>query len=121
MNAAETVTEFIACWNKMDIPAALGMMAQDAVWDNVPLGPAKGMTEILALMDQFPPSEGIEFVVHHSAVNGNMVLNERTDRFLVGGHWRELRVMGTFEINAEGKIQHWRDYFDAAQMAAAFA
>ena len=121
MNAQETVTEFIACWNRMEVPAALAMMAPDAVWENVPMGPAKGMVEILALMEKFPPSEGIEFIVHHSAMMGDVVLNERTDRFLIGGTWREIRVMGTFEINAAGKIQHWRDYFDGAQLNAAFA
>jgi limonene-1,2-epoxide hydrolase len=121
MNAAEIVDEFIACWNRMDVPAAFAMMAEDAVWDNVPLGPAHGKAAMMALMANFPPSQGTEFIVHHSAANGNVVLNERTDRFLVGGRWRELRVMGTFEINDEGKIQHWRDYFDAAQMTAAFA
>ena len=121
MTASEIVDEFIACWNRMDVPAAMDMMAEDAVWDNVPLGPAEGKAAMLALMANFPPSQGTEFIVHHSAANGNVVLNERTDRFLVGGRWREIRVMGTFEINAEGKIQHWRDYFDAAQMTAAFA
>jgi limonene-1,2-epoxide hydrolase len=121
MNAAHIVDEFIACWNRMDVPAAMDMMAEDAVWDNVPLGPAKGKAAMMALMQNFPSTQGTEFVVHHSAVNGNVVLNERTDRFLVGETWREIRVMGTFEINADGKIQYWRDYFDAAQMTAAFA
>ena len=28
---------------------------------------------------------------------------------------RRLPVMGTFEIDAQGKISAWRDYFDLAQ------
>jgi limonene-1,2-epoxide hydrolase len=39
----------------------------------------------------------------------------------VGGRWRAIRVSGTFEINAEGKITHWRDYFDLAEFQREFA
>jgi limonene-1,2-epoxide hydrolase len=115
------VEDFIGKWNAMDVPGALAMMAEDAVWDNIPMGPAKGMAEIQGVMAQFPPAEGIEFVTHHIAANGHVVLTERTDKFLIGGKWRSLRVMGTFEINAAGQIQHWRDYFDMAEMQREFS
>jgi limonene-1,2-epoxide hydrolase len=49
------------------------------------------------------------------------VLTERTDKFLVGGTWRAIRVMGTFEVNTEGKIARWRDYFDLAEFQREFA
>jgi limonene-1,2-epoxide hydrolase len=115
------VEAFIGKWNDMDVPGALAMMAEDAVWDNIPMGPAKGMAEIQSVMAQFPPAEGIEFITHHIAVNGNVVLTERTDKFLIGSKWRALRVMGTFEINGDGKIQHWRDYIDLGEMQREFA
>jgi limonene-1,2-epoxide hydrolase len=121
MSAQKIVEDFIAAWNRMDIPGALAMMADDAIWDNIPMGPAKGMAEIQAVMAQFPPAEGIEFVTHHIAAIGSVVLTERTDKFLIGGKWRALRVMGTFEVNDAGKVQHWRDYFDMAEMQREFA
>jgi limonene-1,2-epoxide hydrolase len=121
MSAQAIVEDFIAAWNRMDIPGALAMMADDAVWDNIPMGPAKGMEAIMAVMAQFPPAEGIEFITHHIAANGNIVLTERTDRFLIADKWRSVRVMGVFEINEAGKIQHWRDYFDLAEMHREFA
>jgi limonene-1,2-epoxide hydrolase len=121
LTAQKIVEDFIAAWNRMDVPGALAMMAEDATWDNIPMGPAKGMVEIQGIMAQFPPAEGIEFVTHHIATNGNVVLTERTDKFLIGGKWRALRVMGTFEINDADKIQHWRDYFDMAEMQREFA
>ncbi|CAN1521925.1 LimA Limonene-1,2-epoxide hydrolase [Sphingomonadaceae bacterium] len=121
MHAQQIVEDFIAAWNRMDIAGAFAMMADDAVWHNIPMGPAKGMSEIQAVMAQFPPTEGIEFITHHIASNGNVVLTERTDKFLIDGKWRALRVMGTFEINDAGKIQNWRDYFDMAEMQREFA
>ena len=44
-----------------------------------------------------------------------MVLTERIDRFTINGKQIALPVMGTFEIDAQGKISAWRDYFDLAQ------
>ena len=41
---------------------------------------------------------------------GDIVLDERVDRFRIDGEWREIPVAGVFEIK-EGKIQIWRDYF----------
>jgi limonene-1,2-epoxide hydrolase len=41
------------------------------------------------------------------------VMNERTDRFEMGGRWIELPVAGLFTVQ-DGKITLWRDYFDDA-------
>ena len=46
-----------------------------------------------------------------------MVMNERTDRFLINDDWVEIQVMGIFEV-VDGKIAHWRDYFDMAKFSA---
>jgi limonene-1,2-epoxide hydrolase len=121
MTPQETVEAFIAGWNSGDLDAVYGMMADDIVWHNIPMEPANGIDGVKALMAQFPPSEGIEFVTHHIAANGNMVLTERTDKFLIGGTWRAIRVMGTFEIDGAGKIAQWRDYFDMLEFQREFA
>jgi limonene-1,2-epoxide hydrolase len=43
----------------------------------------------------------------------DVVMNERFDRFLVGGRWIEVPVAGLFVLR-DGRIALWRDYFDAA-------
>lgn len=121
MSPQEIVEAFIDAWNRGDVPAAFGMMADDIVWHNIPMEPAVGLAGVQALMGQFPPIEGTEWITHNIAANGNVVLTERTDKFLVGGRWRAIRVSGTFEINAEGKITHWRDYFDLSEFQREFA
>lgn len=45
---------------------------------------------------------------------------ERLDRFLIDGKWSQFPVMGIFELQ-DGRITHWRDYFDSAQVEAAKA
>jgi limonene-1,2-epoxide hydrolase len=121
MTPQQIVEAFIDAWNRQDIDGAVALMAEDIVWHNIPMEPALGIAGFRAMMAQFPPSDGIEFVTHHIAANGNVVLTERTDKFLIGGKWRAIRVMGTFELNAAGKIAHWRDYFDMGEFQREFA
>jgi limonene-1,2-epoxide hydrolase len=45
---------------------------------------------------------------------GNVVVNERLDRFRIGEGWLELPVAGFFEVTDDGRISVWRDYFDMA-------
>jgi limonene-1,2-epoxide hydrolase len=62
------------------------------------------------------PGGRAEFEIRHLAVSGNAVLTERVDRLTIQGKPVELPVMGTFEVNAAGKLQAWRDYFDLGQL-----
>ena len=52
-----------------------------------------------------------EWVVHREVAQGGLVMNERTDRFLMGGTWTDLPVAGVFVVE-DGRIALWRDYFD---------
>ena len=53
----------------------------------------------------------LEFIVHRQVINGDTVMNERTDRIVLNGKPIELPVMGVFEFR-DGKIARWWDYFD---------
>lgn len=46
--------------------------------------------------------------------SGRRVANERIDRFRIGEGWLELPVAGFFEVDDDGLITLWRDYFDLA-------
>lgn len=120
MTPAETVDAFIARLNAMDLDGAFALLADDVVYHNIPMNPVTGPAAVRAVFAQIP-FEAIDWIVHSSAAAGGRVLNERTDRFrLAGGHWVELRVMGTFEV-ADGRITAWRDYFDLGQWLAQMA
>lgn len=121
MTPQQIVEAFIAAWNHRDIEGAYAMMADDIVWHNIPMEPAVGVAGCQALMAGFPPIEDVEWVTHNIAANGSVVLTERADKFLIGGKWRAIRVMGTFEVNAERKIAQWRDYFDMLEFQREFA
>ena len=60
-------------------------------------------------------------VVSRQVESGNVVVNERVDRFQIGSGWLELPVAGFFEVTADGLISLWRDYFDMASYTSQVA
>jgi limonene-1,2-epoxide hydrolase len=121
---ASVITDFIAAWSTGEIDRIMDFFHEDAVYTNVPIDPPnRGVAAIRQTIETFVGmAEAIEFVVHASAENptSGVVMNERTDRFLIGGKWIELPVMGVFELR-DGKISAWRDYFDLAQFQQAMS
>ena len=64
-----------------------------------------------ALSGAIGRADRVEWIVTHQVVQGDVVMNERLDRFLVDGRWIEIPVAGLFVLR-EGRIALWRDYFD---------
>jgi limonene-1,2-epoxide hydrolase len=108
-----TVDAFIERVVAKDLEGACELVAADMEYDNVPMGKNYGPDGIKAVLGAMVDGVGqVEFVVHRQVVVGNLVVNERTDRFEVNGTWIDLPVAGFFEVNADGLITLWRDYFD---------
>ena len=87
----------------------------DAVYHNIPMAPVVGKAAIMATVGGWKAmmlSQGRE--VKHQLAAGDVVMNERIDRFKAGDKLVELPVVGVFELR-DGKISAWRDYFDLAQ------
>ena len=98
------------------------MCADDVVWHNIPMEPIKGVAAMREAVDGFMgPVETCDWSITSIAANGQTVLTERVDAFeLKNGGRASLPVMGTFEIDADGKIAQWRDYFDMGQFQREF-
>lgn len=112
MDSLNIVNSFMRAASARDYDTALAYLADDVEYQNMPLPAVTGHQAVKDTLESLlAAGEGSEWVVHREATTGNVVLNERTDRFLVGGKWLELPVAGVFELN-DGKIVLWRDYFD---------
>lgn len=110
----ELVREFCRAFSRRDTDEILGFFTDDAVYHNMPMPPVRGKAAIRTVLDMFlKPAESVEFIVLHMAADGDTVLTERLDRFVMGGKTVELPVAGVFEVQG-GKIAAWRDYFDMA-------
>jgi limonene-1,2-epoxide hydrolase len=123
MTPKDTVDAFIAHWNSGNMEAMYALCAENVVWHNIPMEPVEGKPAMRAAVDGFMGNvAACDWQVHAIAADGNTVLTERTDGFTFkDGRRAAIRVMGTFELNTEGKIAAWRDYFDMGEFQREFA
>ncbi len=111
-DAEKIVNDFCKTWSRRNLEEIMAYFADDAVYHNMPVDPAKGKDAIRATINTFlPGSTYVEFKVLHTASTGDTVFNERVDMFEMNGKRIELPVAGVFQIK-NGKIALWRDYFD---------
>jgi limonene-1,2-epoxide hydrolase len=93
--------------------------SDDAVYHNIPLDPINGRDAIRDTIAMFlGMADKVWFETSHSLANGPLVMTERVDHFLKEGRDVALPVMGVFEVNNDGKITAWRDYFDMNQFTS---
>jgi limonene-1,2-epoxide hydrolase len=110
---SDVVAAFIAAIEAKDIETAVGMLADDVSYENVPIQPIVGRDAVRATLNGFlGAATRVEWVVTRELVAGTTLANERLDRFEIGGGWLELPVAGFFEVDDSGLITLWRDYFD---------
>lgn len=112
MTPQEVVGAFIAAIEARDVDAALAFLAEDVSYENMPMDPIVGreMTGMV-LRSYLDISTEVEWRIVREVVDGDVVINERVDRFHIGGGWLELPVAGFWEVR-DGLITLWRDYFD---------
>ena len=123
MDAESTVNEFIKRVVAGDLTGAGELVADDLEYDNVPIGKNIGRDAFVKFLGAM--TKGVDelvFETHRQACTGNVVMNERTDKFRIGDTWIALPVAGVFEVDGDGRIALWRDFFDMKmytdQMAA---
>jgi len=110
----DIVTRFCDAFSRRNPDEILEFFTEDAVYHNMPMPQVQGKAAIRTVLDMFvKPSQSVEFIILKIAVNDDVVLTERVDKFALGGKTVELPVAGVFELK-DGKIAAWRDYFDMA-------
>ena len=120
MTNTEIVLNFIQAWNDMDWAAVEDAFTEDVLYHNIPMEPIHGKAAAAAVGPGMAP-RSVDWQVLNIAENGNVVLTERVDNFvLADGKTLSIPVMGTMEIE-NGKIKVWKDYFDLATFTAQMA
>ena len=119
----EVVAAFIAAIEAKDVEGALGHVRDDVSYENMPIQPIVGKEAVGATLHAFlGAATRVDWQILREVVAGNVVVNERLDRFEINGTWLELPVAGFFELDDDGLIARWRDYFDmgtyTSQLAA---
>jgi limonene-1,2-epoxide hydrolase len=108
----ETVRAFLTAAEERKYDVSLPLLAEDVEYQNMPLPPVHGREGVRETLEALLAiCDGFQVVTHRELAAGNLVMNERTDRFLLKGEWVDLPVAGVFE-EQDGQITLWRDYFD---------
>lgn len=106
------VTDFCVSWSRKNVEEILAYLTDDCFYHNIPMEPCVGKGAIRQFVEPFlKEAQSAVFEIKHTTSAGNVVMNERVDRFVMGPKKIELPVAGVFEIRG-GKISAWRDYFD---------
>jgi limonene-1,2-epoxide hydrolase len=109
----DVVTALIEACERRDLDAVCALVTDDIEYDNVPIGKVFGPDGVRSVLSGgvTAAASQVEWVVHRQVENGDTVMNERTDRFLVDGRWIEIPIAAVFEVR-DGRVALWRDYFD---------
>ena len=119
MTATDTVNDFLRAAAARDYDVALALLSDDVEYQNMMLPPVHGHDGVKETLEGLLAlCTGAEWVTHREVAQGDVVMNERTDRFEINGSWVDLPVMGVFELR-DGRIARWRDYFDLQTVMAA--
>jgi len=117
MDKTIPVRNLIAAWAKLDLDYMLEQFTENAVFENVPMELIVGKRAIREAMSAFMTlCTAAPWQLKNIAVTERgTVMTERDDIFdLKDGRRVHVRVMGSFDVNDQGLITHWRDYFDLA-------
>ena len=109
------VREFIDCWEALDCDHAMRCLSDDVVYINQPLAPVVGQTDVRKIVDGIMKlSRRVHWELRNCFGRGNVVVSERLDLWDFDGKgWGlALPCIGMFDLNDEGLICGWRDYFD---------
>jgi limonene-1,2-epoxide hydrolase len=115
----DTIRRFLAAWGdetqRADVDQIVSMFAPDGQWTlYVPGGPVIRGRDALRteIQRQMGYVAWTQCRLLHIVSNGQCVMTERADRFCKNGRVVEHQLMAVFELDSQGLITVWREYFD---------
>lgn len=121
-SAIATVARLCTEWPTLSRQDYHDLLTPDCLYINMPMpnGRCIGPDQSYELIAAFVSAWDLDVRILHIQGDDKVVLTERLERFCsktTPGKVVELHVMGAFELR-DGKIAHWRDYFDSKESAA---
>jgi limonene-1,2-epoxide hydrolase len=111
----DVVQAFLRALEDQDLDRASAYLAEDVVYQNVPLPADHGKAAVLRTLKSFERFvSSFEVRMKNIAERDGVVLTERVDILRGKFVFLDIWVCGTFEVKG-GKITLWRDYFDVAE------
>ena len=114
------VLDMVDAWNKLDWDKVVNLFAEDGSLHSMMVEPIVGREALAVRIGHI--GEGISEItlnVRNIGRVGDVVFLERVDQFVYNGHAGSVPVVGVLEVNDEGLITEWREYYDRDELLAA--
>ena len=113
MTPDEVVTALVEACELRNLDAVCALITDDIEYDNVPIGKVYGPDGVRSVLGAgvMAQADEIEWRVLAQAATGDLVMNERVDRFRISDRWIEIPIAAVFRVR-DGRVCLWRDYFD---------
>lgn len=115
MASEQRIRDFFDCWHRFDLAGALSFIADDCVFRPDPSAdPIRGREAIAAKWGKYMElmrTYDCEYVT--TLASDRIVFCERLE--IVGssrGFEMRVPIVGVFELDGQGRISAWRDYYD---------
>jgi limonene-1,2-epoxide hydrolase len=111
----KVVRRFIDAWGALDVEAAMACLAANIVYVNQPLEPVVGLAGVRKIIQGIlDRTRKVEWKLLNVFGRGNTICTERLDCWDFDGKgWGlQLPCIGMFDLDSNGQICGWRDYFD---------
>lgn len=116
----QVVLDMVDAWNTQDWDRVVSMFAEDGSLHSMMVEPIVGHEALAARIGHLGAGiEQINLNVRNIGQVGDVVFIERVDEFVYNGHEGSVPVVGVIEINDDGSIQEWREYYDRAELLEA--
>ena len=112
-SAESVVRRFHASWLQSDLDEVVSFLSDDAVYTDGPRGVHRGVDAIRAELDaalKLVPSTRVD--IKALVADGSTVMVERVDNFDIAGKPFAMEIAAAFEVDNDGRIKRWRDYYD---------
>jgi limonene-1,2-epoxide hydrolase len=114
-DGSKVIAEFLALFAQKDASKLAPYFHPDIVFQNYGDGEVRGRDDLVAVWaGVFRNFERVDFTTLHSAVNGDLVIEEQVHGLaLPGRELAPIRNMAIYRLR-DGLIVEWRDYSDSA-------
>lgn len=103
-------------WEQKDWRKCADLMAEDGILHSVMLEPCTGRENFYERVRKSEkPNKNVTLHIRSIGVAGGTLFVERSDEIVVDGVSRFVPTMGVLEFK-DGKISHWREYYDRATL-----
>lgn len=117
MDSKQRIMDFLGCWHRRDLDGLLGFLAEGAVFQPDPKAePVQGREAIARLWTGYLKTiTSYDATIRLMVADERHVAVERLERLhLTEDRQVTLPIVGIFELDAQGQITAWRDYWDTA-------